>query len=386
MKRIINLSGYDLDYAAIGSSFKDLARLSAKIAGTGVSQINLLDAFTQWSIATYGIDGEQIPKEDTVCQYTIQQSGVYEVNDLSADERFRDKDYVAKGPALRYYYGIPLTSPEGLNLGSLCVLDKKQKQVTSEKAELLAIIANEIINRLQTYKIIDALGTKAEEAIAQKHKAAHDIRGPLAGIIGLSEIIHQQVVDRDTEETAGLVKMINDSGQGLLDLADEILQTRYGSDGAAFTLAVLQQRLERLYLPQAVAKNIQLDIIIQGGQNTPLKKSKLLQITGNLVSNAVKFTPPGGHITVTLCLETDDMHNNLIIQVQDDGIGMQPANVQAILEGHAASTAGTAGEDGYGFGLALVKQLIDKLGGTLSVQSVPGQGALFTVSLPQRAL
>ena len=123
MKRIINLSGYDLDYAAIGSSFKDLARLSAKIAGTGASQINLLDAFTQWSMATYGLDGEQMPKEDTVCQYTIQQDGNYEVSDLSQDDRFKHKDYVAKGPMLRYYYGIPLTSPEGLNLGSLCVLD-----------------------------------------------------------------------------------------------------------------------------------------------------------------------------------------------------------------------------------------------------------------------
>ena len=82
MDRIIKLSDYDLDYGDMQENFKDLTKLAAKVAGTEISFINLIDTFTQWTISNYGHSLEQMAREDSVCQYTIVAKKPFEVNDL----------------------------------------------------------------------------------------------------------------------------------------------------------------------------------------------------------------------------------------------------------------------------------------------------------------
>jgi len=201
MDRILSLSDFDLDYSNHHDSFKDLAKLAAKVAGTNISLVNLVDAFTQWSISTHGLEIEQMPREDSVCQYTITTGDHFEVTDLAADSRFKDKFYVVDEPNLRYYFGVPLTTDQGHNLGALCVLDNNYKQTLGpEKIELLKIIAGEIVNRLKTFKVISALKSKLDEANETKKKVAHDIRGPLGGIIGLAQVISEQGRDNQIDE------------------------------------------------------------------------------------------------------------------------------------------------------------------------------------------
>lgn len=78
-ERVWTLSQFDIDYLEISDSFKDLTRLAAKIAGTDISLINLIDSYTQWTIANYGLNIEQMPKEESVCQYTIKVPQRFEV-------------------------------------------------------------------------------------------------------------------------------------------------------------------------------------------------------------------------------------------------------------------------------------------------------------------
>ena len=122
-------------------------------------------------------------------------------------------------------------------------------------------------------------------------------------------------------------------------------------------------------------------------ENTPFSKNKLLQITGNLISNALKFTPKNGQVTVNLDLELGerDRANMLHLTVKDSGIGLDADAIDAILKGSAESTDGTNKEKGYGFGLAMVKHLIDNLKGSFDIHSRPGEGAAFEVILPQRS-
>ena len=151
MDRIIKLSDFDLDYAEMQESFKDLTKLAAKVAGTEISLINLIDTFTQWTVSNYGLPLDQMPREDSVCQYTIVSKEFFEVENLADDDRFKDKFYVVEPPKLRYYFGVPLQTEDGYNIGALCVLDKIGKEITAEKIELLKIIADEIVNRLLPY-------------------------------------------------------------------------------------------------------------------------------------------------------------------------------------------------------------------------------------------
>ena len=389
-ERIIDLSEYDLDYSGLEDNFKDLAKLAANVAGTKISLVNLIDSFTQWSITNHGLAIDQMPREESVCQYTIMDDQPFEIADLSADDRFKDKFYVTDDPNLRYYYGLPLTTSEGLNIGALCVLDKEIKSISPEKTELLKIIANEIVNRLKALKVINDLKRQLRYADETKKKVAHDIRGPLGGIIGLAQIISEQGQTNQIDEVLEFINLIQKSGKSILELADEILTAdeKQAPKGDEFNLIMLKDKLEKLYQPQARNKNIRFNVFISPETATiPFSRNKLLQIIGNLVSNAMKFTPGGGQVRVSLTLKTEQETPVLLkISVSDSGVGVSDQVIDKILDGTASSTDGTGGEHGYGFGLALVKHLIGNLNGTMHITSKPGEGATFEVALPQMVL
>ncbi len=386
LERIIHLSEFDLDYTDINENFKDLTKLAAKVAGTDISLINLIDTYTQWTIANYGLEAEQTPREDTVCQYTILGDTPFEVRNLRNDDRFKDKDYVQNDPHFKYYLGIPLSTKQGFNLGALCVVDKVERIIDPEKIELLQIIAYEIVNRLNTLKVINELKSKVKDATDTKNRVAHDIRGPLGGIISLAQIISEQGDENKMDEVLEFVNLIQKSGRSILELADEILSGHVAKKVTEndYTLLSFKEKLEKLYQLQALNKNITLRITTtQATQHIPFAKNKLVQIIGNLISNALKFTPDNGTVSVYLNLIEKPEANSLQFIVQDSGIGIDKAAIQAILEGTGVSTSGTGGEQGYGFGLVLVKHLIDGLSGQLKITSTETKGTTFEVLLPQ---
>ncbi|MBD3750317.1 MAG: GAF domain-containing sensor histidine kinase [Sphingobacteriales bacterium] len=389
LERITDLSEFDLDYSDLEANFKDLTLLAAKVAGTPISLINLIDSFTQWTISAYGFDVDQMPREESVCQYTIMDDREFEVKNLASDDRFKDKSYVKDTPQLRFYLGVPLTTANGNHIGALCVLDySTDKTLTPEKVELLKIIAAEIVNRLAALKIIEGLKYKLAEAKETQKRVAHDIRGPIGGIIGLAQMISAQGDDNQLDEVLEFINLIQKSGSSLLELADEILsenaqERRLQKD--EYNLDLLKEKLEQLYLPQAVNKNISFEVNIQSESGKiPFSKNKILQIVGNLISNAMKFTPQDGKVRVSLDVLLENGKRYLKMIVEDNGTGITEEKIKEILSGQASSTSGTEGESGYGFGLTLVKHLVEGLKGTLQIQSQLGKGTSFTVQLPQK--
>ncbi|KIO76339.1 histidine kinase [Pedobacter lusitanus] len=387
LERIFSLAEFDIDYSSMENNFKDLAHLAAKIAGTEISLVNLIDSFTQWTYSSYGAeDTVQLPREDSVCQYTISGDDYFEVPDLSADDRFKEKSYVSGPPNLRYYFGVPLTTSDGHHIGSLCVLDKNLRAQSPEKIELLKIVADEVVNRLKALKAIDGLKYKLDKVRETQKKVAHDIRGPIAGIVGLAAIIAEQGNDNNLDEVLEFIAMIHKSGRSVLELADEILTEGkvHPLKEDEFNLLVFKEKLERLYLPQAMNKNINFQVSInEKNEHIPFIKNKLLQITGNLISNAMKFTPENGKVTVNLDLEVDVGQYQLKIKVEDSGVGMDEVTIACIMEGKTSSTKGTVGEKGYGFGLSLVKHLVSSLHGNFNIHSKIGSGTAFEITLKQ---
>jgi signal transduction histidine kinase len=386
MQRLLSLSEFDLDYSEFSQDFKDLTMLAAKVAGTDISLINLIDSYTTWTISGHGLDIQQTPREVSLCQYTIMGQPYFEIADLSLDERFKDKDFTKAPLALRYYFGVPVTDAEGHQIGSLCVVDKHPKHLSPEKIEMMKIIADQVINRIQTYRTIRELQGQIKNANETKSKVAHDIRGPLAGIIGLSNIIAQQGNSNNLTEVLDFIQLIHKSCKSLLELADEILTEEQSSRRLAsneMNLSVFKCKLEDLYSVQAKNKGVNLQIQLKGGNTlSSFPKNKLLQITGNLISNAIKFTPEKGTVKVEMSLMEQEGLDVLHLMISDTGSGISEQALQYLEDGHNSSTDGTCGEKGYGFGLELVKHLILGLGGTLEIHNIEGSGACFNVELP----
>ena len=394
MERILRMAELDLDYSESPKWLQDLTEFAAKVAGTPISLVNLIDSFTQWTISNYGLQIGQMRREDSVCQYTIAGRETYEVKDLSQDPRFHEKFYVAGEPSVRYYFGVPLTTNEGFNLGALCVLDQAAKDLAPGQVEMLQIIAREIVNRLVTSQVLQDLKYKLKEAMESQRKVAHDIRGPLGGIIGLAEIISDQGEQNKMGEVLEFIGLIQKSGTSLLELTDEILtmppdaQDAGGNSSTSsvkpdFNLQIFREKLLKLFTPQALAKKIDFQVdVVPDQADIPFSKCKLLQIAGNLISNAIKFTPENGSVSVSLDLIERERDYELKILVLDTGGGLMESEIQAIYDGSVDSTEGTKGECGYGLGLSLVNHLVSQKNGSLKISSTPGKGAAFEVRLP----
>lgn len=390
-ERLIDLSELDLDYSNLEEHLEDLTKLAARIVGTEVSLVNLIDNYTQWSVADYGLDLQQMPREDSVCQYTILEDDNFEVKDLSKDQRFKAKEYVKNDPKLKYYYGIPLKTSNGVNIGALCVLDSEQKDISPEDKELLQLIARQVVRRLEALKSINELQNKVKELNQTHRKVSHDIRNPISGIIGIAQLMKDDIKNEQINEVLEYVEMIEQGGKTLLELVEEIMddegsQGKEKSNKNQFSCSGFCQKLNELYQPQAKSKGVELNIrTLEESDDVLFSKSKLLQIVGNLITNSIKFTEEGGEIEVEISItETNEeiKNNELKIKIEDTGVGMEQEKVEDILEGSAKSESGTGGEKGYGFGLSLVHYLVNKADGEMEIDSELGEGTTFKIYLP----
>lgn len=387
-ERLLELSALDLDYDDLREYLKDLTLLASRITNSEVSLVNLIDAYTQWTVADKGLDIRQMPREESVCTHTIAHNGSFEIHDLQKDDRFADKTYVVDDPKLRYYFGVPLRTTAGANIGALCVLDTMPDQISPEKEELLSMVADQVVRRLETLKRLKTLQEEIEDLKASKQKVSHDIRSTLSGIIGISEILKEEIQAKHETEALELIQLIQQGGESLVELADSIMSENEQQEPGdnQFSGKTLSKKLKDLYLPQARSKGVSLELrLSEQHEEVFFSKKHILQILGNLLSNSIKFTSKGGWVRVSIHVETEvepHMPNKLIVKIEDNGMGMPETRIQEILGGHAASESGTDGEIGYGFGLNLVRHLVDQAGGRMDLQSKPGQGTEFTVKLP----
>ncbi|MGY6217328.1 PAS domain S-box protein [Methylolobus aquaticus] len=216
---------------------------------------------------------------------------------------------------------------------------------------------------------------------------SHELRTPLNGILGFAQIGMRHC--RDDEKALNAFHKIVQSGNHLLGVVNDILDFSKIEQGKLVIEALpvdLHQAIEEAtdYVrPSAKTRNLSLQMHIPPScdrwvQTDPLR---LRQILGNLLSNAVKFTETG---TVTLSAGIDD--RVLRLEVADTGIGMTPAQQARLFQPfEQADGSFTRKYGGTGLGLAITERLVHLMGGSIHVESAPGEGSRFTVQLPYRA-
>ncbi|WP_421806174.1 GAF domain-containing sensor histidine kinase [Flagellimonas sp.] len=381
-RRIKRLSEFDLDYGNLHEEFKGLVELAAHVAGTEISLINLIDQHSQWSVSRHNLDVFQMDLEYSICQHTIQSDHLMEIPHLGRDERFSDRPFVKADDGFRYYLGIPLKVKTGENIGALCVMDYQEKSVSEEKKKLLRLIANEIVEKLENKLNMDELQEALEKATVQRNQLAHDVRGPIGGILGLATSTEN--VPLEEEEFMQYMQMIKASAAKLLELTDDILERqKVRQQENYFNLSGFKQHLDGLYELPARNKEIRLDIDInQKEDHQKFPRRKLLPIVGNLIANAIKFTPSQGTIGVDLDISGKDGKRALMITVSDNGKGIPKERLENIKKLAWFEDHGTDYEKGYGLGLQLVTEMVEDIHGTLHIDSEEGKGTSVRIVVP----
>lgn len=151
-KRIKALKSYDLLDTKEEIEFDRITKLASLICETPVSLISLIDEDRQWFKSKVGINVEQTNRDIAFCNLAIQQDAIYEVYDASVDDRFKDNPLVVNDPHIKFYSGQPLIDPNGHALGTLCVIDKEPKQLSTSQKEALKLLADEVIDLIVSRK------------------------------------------------------------------------------------------------------------------------------------------------------------------------------------------------------------------------------------------
>lgn len=147
--RIAALRKYAILDSPNEPAFDRITRLAARLLGTPITLLSLVDEDRQWFKSTYGLDRRETSREESFCAHAILSNEVMVVPDASADSRFADNLLVTGNPKIRFYAGAPLRTPDGLNLGTLCAIDTTPRQLSLEDQGVLADLAALAVDELQ---------------------------------------------------------------------------------------------------------------------------------------------------------------------------------------------------------------------------------------------
>ena len=235
---------------------------------------------------------------------------------------------------------------------------------------------------------LSEMNGKLREANAYKSNfltiVSHELRTPLTAIIAFADIL-LQAPDPDT---ATIAREVRDNARSLLSMINNVIDTakleagRYQLHYAPVDLVDLVLAVEKVARPLAERKGVALASWV--APDVPVMETDpdaLHKILANLVGNAVKFTDEGGRVDVRAV--RGSAGDTVVLEVRDTGIGIAPEDLGLVFERFVQPDASLSrAHGGSGLGLSLVKELVEELGGSVSVMSAPGEGSVFTVELP----
>ena len=343
-ERLKKLYAYQVLDTPAEADFDDLIKLASEICGVPIALITLVDTGRQWFKARIGLSLLETTRDIAFCSHTILEDKLLEIQDTLADERFYDNPLVTGYPNIRFYAGVPLETPEGYKLGSLCVVDNQPRQLNDFQKSALTVLAKQVINQLEIRSKNQEL-KKLLEKITQynthllqlgTHQSrmlsivSHDLRNPINGLKGLLELFEQQSIS--PEETAALARMLEASlttveglFNNLIAWATKDLEPNNGLL-KPLELNKLAQSVIQLFDNDAARKdnllvNETADVQVMADEDM------LRFVLRNLVTNANKFTHQG-----TIRLMSQEKDNMVEISVADTGTGIEPEQLENLFD------------------------------------------------------
>lgn len=400
-------------------AFDRLTSLAARLLRMPVALVTVLDTDRQIFVSQVGLPEPwatlgETPLSHSFCQHTAAGQTPLLVTDARVHPYLYD-NLAIRDLGVVAYAGIPLVMGDGYPLGSFCVIDHQPHAWTADEVAILSelaaaamdeialrcelserrhaeIVLRESQRHLQTsldelrdvYGRVSNLEQLKSDMIGL---AAHDLRGPLLSMIGFTELMMEDRAQLPAEYVP-FVEMIHRSGETMMHIIDDVLclqRIEESGDFATMGLVSLNPLVAEAagyYGQVAEGKNQRFKLLLPA---SPLvvrgDPTQLREAIHNLIGNAIKYTPEGGRITVVLGQDAD---HRVSFQVEDSGVGIpQEAQAELFKPFYRVRTLETAGIDGTGLGLALVKRIVERHMGRVHFTSRERVGSTFGFSLPR---
>lgn len=366
------------------------ARIATRALRVPVSLVSLVEDDRQFFAASHGLDVDweqrrETPLSHSFCQHVVNQRSALVVDDARNDERVCD-NLAIRDLNVAAYAGVPLCDPSGNVLGSFCIIDEQPRHWTREELDLLRILADAVAEEVELARRA-SLAEKAEvdlaeinQEIASAHQRAaeqnaavmHDLRTPLQVVAVAVESLADHPSIKDSDALTRTVDMLKRNVRQAFDLVRS--EGHRTMDGDLFRRVDAAELVRGVCEDLVAGRSLQLDLDLEPAEvlADPMMIQRAVQ---NLVSNALRFA--AGRIGVTvICRE-----GLVQIVVEDDGQGLpNDDDYQRVWElgrrfhGKRSNT---------GLGLAVTRQLVQALGGSVRARPSERGGARFELWLPQ---
>jgi signal transduction histidine kinase len=336
----------------------------------------------------------QLPRrEESATARALVEADVVHIADVDADEWGPSVRERRRRLRLRAIVAVPMLH-EGRPVGVIAVSRETPGPFSDREIALLKTFADQAVIAIENARLYTELEQKSRALeAASQHKSeflanmSHELRTPLNAVIGFSEVLTERMFGELNEKQDEYLKDIHASGRHLLSLINDIL------DLSKIEAGRMELELADFHLPQAIENALVLvreralrrGIALEQAIDRRLgemrgDERKVKQVMLNLLSNAIKFTPDGGRINVR-AMPRDAV---VEISVSDTGVGIAPADQEAIFEEFRQVGAASKKVEGTGLGLTLSRRFIELHGGRIWVESQLGTGSTFTFTLPMR--
>lgn len=383
-------------------AFDRITALAARLTGSPIALISFVDEQRQWFKSAHGIAVKQTPRQGGFCAAAITCEDPTVIPDATANDRFAQHPMVVGPPGIRLYAGAPLTTADGHNLGTICVMDTVPRDLSEEEVAILADLAGLVMAQLdQRMSSLHLLESERMRREARRHAermeevervkseflllGSHELRAPLSVVRGYISMISDGSLGEVPESVLSVMPIISNKVVQIDELINQMLASARLEDGQSRSIhdrfdlrAVVEETARGLFESAEIAAGPSLHL-----PNQPVEvigdPADLAIIVGNLLSNAIKFSPPGGDVGCTI----RTLGRNAIVEVTDRGIGIEKKDLPKLFSRFGRLvTPENSHIPGYGLGLYLCRRLARTMGGDMTAASTPGAGSTFTLTLP----
>lgn len=381
--RLAALRRYEIVDTPPEEAFDRITRVACTHFRVPIALVSLIERERQWFKSCQGLSFCQTSRDISFCAHAVAAGEPLIIPDATKDPRFASNPLVTVEKGIRFYAGAPLVVPGGFRLGTLCIIDTEPRRFQGSDVDRLVDLARMVSDELELR--ITALELRRLETMRDSltHMLIHDLRNPLSAATAYLSLAKRNRAVRDDAEALRMLSNAEDGLDRLNDMISSLLDISRLESGE-MPLSIEPCDVEEL-VRSAVAKGTRqateerVDLRFTGG---PLRvrcdETLLGRVVCNLVSNALKFTPPPGKVQVHVRPWDGD---RVRIEVADEGPGIAPEDQGRIFE-KFAQVEEQRTTHSTGLGLTFCKLAVEAQGGTIGVESELGLGSRFFVMLP----